>query len=203
MKRLSGVLMGALLAFASAGIAGAGAGPGTKPVAANIFGTVADGSSNSDPSNGNACNVTSWVDECPSGSCECATLASPRISNSKLTVANVFFTIDRGVNPATQSAVNNGPSPSCNLVLGTASITAKDNSSSETLNFIGTTCKHVIRITATNPQGVHDKDILSGGWGISDAPASNPLESGWGTFTGVGNDKTAAATLHLQGWASK
>ena len=91
MKRLSGVLMGALLAFASAGIAGAGAGPGTKPVAANIFGTVADGSSNSDPSNGNACNVTSWVDECPSGSCECATLASPRISNSKLTVANVFF----------------------------------------------------------------------------------------------------------------
>lgn len=207
MKRLSGLCMGVLLAFASAGIAGASSsGPGTKPVAANIFGTgQAAPSGNVDASNGNACFVTNhpWVDQCPSGTCECVTLGSPRISNSKLTVSSVFFTIDKGTNPATQSAVGGGPNPSCNLVLGIADIAAKDGSSSETLNFLGTTCKHVIAITSTNPQGKHDKDILSGGWGISATPASSPTQSGWGTFAGVVNNQNQAVTLHLQGWISK
>ena len=195
--------MGVLLAFASAGIAGASSsGPGTKPVAANIFGTAADGSAYSDAGNGNACNVSSWVDQCPSGTCECVTLTSPKISNKKLSVSNIFFTIDDSENPATQSAVGSGPNPGCNLMFGMVDL-ADNSGGSETLNFLGTTCRHVIAITSTNPQGVHDKDMLSGGWGISATPASSPTESGWGTFAGMSIDKTQAVTLHLQGWISK
>ncbi len=193
--------MGVLLAFASAGIAGASSsGPGTKPVAVNISGTGA-GSSSADGTTG-ACNYNNWVDECTgAANCECFTLTSPKISNSKLTVSNIFFTMDKGANPATQSAVNGGPKPECQLVLGTADVTG--NGYSITLNFLGTSCRHVIAITSTNPQGDHDKDILSGGWGISDTPASSPTQSGWGTFAGMSVSKTAAVSLRLQGWTSK
>jgi len=207
VKNLSGFCMGLLLALASPGIAAAtSTGPNTKPVAVNIFGTgQAAAPANVDTSNGNACLVDQnhpWVDECPSENCECVELSSPKASNGQLSVSHVFFTIDKGVNPATQPAVGGGPNPGCNLVLGTMDL-ADNSGNTETVNFLGTTCRHVIAITGTNPQGNHDKDILSGGWGISDSPAPNPAESGWGTFAGSVNAKNQAVTLHLQGWISK
>lgn len=199
MKKLSGIFVGLLLAFASAGIANAG----TQSVAANIFGTgTAAGPAYVDTTNGNACNLSSWVDQCPSGNCQCITLTSPRISKRKVTVSNVFFTIDSGINPATESAVNSGPTPGCNPIFGTADL-VDNTGGSETLNFLGTSCRNVIKITRSNPQGVHNKDILSGGWGISSAPTPNPLVSGWGTLAGTVNSTTQAVKLHLRGKVSE
>lgn len=82
-------------------------------------------------------------------------------------------------------------------------LTVADKSdNSTTLNFLGVACKHVTGITTKNPGGTHNKDLLSGGWGISDTPASTKPESGWGTFTGSVIKSTSALSLTLTGWVT-
>ncbi len=203
MRKYVVALAAGILVFASVGIVRAANGPGTKPATALVKGTgTAAPSADVDTTNGNACNVTKWVDYCASGKCLCLTLDSPVVvGNRKLTVSNVFFTIDGGINPATEPAVGNGPNPGCNFALGTMDLAS--GGSSETINIIGTTCKHVIGISAKNPGGTHDRDLLSGGWGISADPAPNPLESGWGTMTGTAISKTQAVSLKFSGWVSQ
>lgn len=197
MKKYVGMLAAGMLVFTSVGIARAASGPATKAITAIVRGTGAVANPNQ------ACNETAWVDFCPSGNCSCLTLDSPVVvGNRKMVVSNVFFTIDNGVNPATQPAVDNGPSPKCNFALGTIDLAASDGSFSETINIIGTTCKHVIGISAKNPQGIHDSDLLSGGWGISADPAPSPLQSGWGTMTGTAVSKTSLVTMKFSGWTS-
>jgi hypothetical protein len=204
MKKCVGMFVTGLLTLASVGVACAASGPGTKAVTAIIRGTGAVASSGDIDVTTGACNVTAWVDTCPSGNCTCVTLSSPVVvGNRKLTVSNVFFTIDNGVNPATEPAQAGGPDPRCNLALGTMDLAATNGSSSETLNIIGTTCKHVIGISTKNPTGTHDQDLLSGGWGISADPAPSPAASGWGTMTGTDVTKTSLVTLKFSGWVSQ
>ncbi len=156
-----------------------------------------------DASNGNACNASDWVDNCPSGDCQCIefTGVTGSVSGIKgpVTISDFFVTSDQGVNPATEPAVGDSPSPSCNLFLGVLTVITNSGSQSRTINLIGTTCKHVIGVSARNPTGTHDKDLISGGWGISDQPAPNPDTSGWGELVGQLIHSTNALSLKLTG----
>ena len=137
------------------------------------------------------------------GNCSCNVLTSPTISGSGLkSVANFFVTSDQGINPATEPQVDSGPNPECNPSLGIFTVTDK-SSDLTTINFLGVSCKHVTGITSSNPGGTHDKDTLSGGWGISDTPAPTKLISGWGTFTGTTIKTTNAVSLTLSGWVTQ
>ncbi|MGH7935274.1 MAG: hypothetical protein ACREQN_19200 [Candidatus Binataceae bacterium] len=115
-------------------------------------------------------------------------------------MSNFFVTIDQGSNPATEPQIVNGPSPSCNLVFGVVTLTSQTTGQAITLNLEGTSCKHVIGISANNPSGKHDKDLLLGGWGISNDPVPSPNDaSGWGTFTGTVINGSNAAAFKLSG----
>ncbi len=204
MKKCVGMLVAGVIAFAAVGAARAGSGPATKPATAIIKGTAAPAPSNDIDVVTGACNVSAWVDVCPSGSCSCLEIQSPTIGASgkgKLTASNFFVTTDKGVNPATEPAVNGGPDPRCNFMTGVVDL-ADNQGGSFTINIIGTSCKHVIGISAKNPTGKHDQDLISGGWGISADPAPNPPESGWGTWTGSAKASTQAVLIHLSGWIS-
>lgn len=136
------------------------------------------------------------------GNCSCGVLTSATVTGSGLkSVANFFVTSDQGFNPATAPTVDSGPNPECNLFLGTFTVTDK-SSNVTTLNFLGVSCKHVTGTTSSNPGGTHDKDTMSGGWGISDTPVPTKPISGWGTFTGATIKSTQAVTLTLSGWVT-
>lgn len=208
MKLLSAIVIAGLLALAGFTTAhAASSGPATKPVSAVIKGIgVSAPSSDVDPTTG-ACNVSSWVDVCPSGKCSCAEVSPVTIHASgkgAATVLGFFVTIDKDVNPATEPAPtgSNGPNPTCNPLRGVVAVQA-GGSSTFAINLLGVSCKHVIGISARNPQGKHDKDLISGGWGISADPTPSPDMSGWGTMTGSIIQTTSALTLNLAGWTTK
>lgn len=206
MKRFSPVLCAVSLIVATTAFAASG--PATKPVSAVLSG-IAGQASPADTDTNGQCNVTPWVDVCPSGTCICAQVPTPKVMGNAgkgpLQASNFFVTIDQGINPATEPAVNGGPNPKCNLLFGVVTLTSPSNGQSETLNLLGTTCKHVIGISSVNPVGKHDRDLLSGGWGISGSPTppSPNDESGWGTFVGSVNQTTSMLSMRISGDLSK
>jgi hypothetical protein len=190
--------------FLCAGVAfaaGSSSGPTTKSRTLVLNGTATTaGPSDTDPTTG-ACNFSSWVDQCSGTNCSCYDATSVKVSGSALkggSVQDFFVTVDNDINPATET-VDGGPTPSCNPLLGVVVVSDK-NGNSSTVNLMGVTCKHVIGISKNNSTGNHDKDLLSGGWGIdsSDLPSS-----GWGTFTGTRNHTTNALSLKLSGWITQ
>ena len=64
--------------------------------------------------------------------------------------------------------------------------------------------RSVVGISSKNQTGTHDKDLVSGGWGISNDPApTGKDESGWGEVSGQVIKGTNALTMHLVGDISK
>ena len=181
---------------------------GTKPVSAGIRGVAEPAASNFVDTNGQ-CNVTPWVDVCAVGPCSCDEVTGLKVTGNSgdgpLVASDFFVTVDEGINPATEPTVNGGPDPKCTPMYGVVTLTSTKNGQTQTLNLIGTTCKHVVAISANNPGGKHDKDVVSGGWGISSTPAppSPHDESGWGTFTGTVVQSTDVVSLKLSGMVSK
>ncbi|GEM_PF-1701794 len=196
------VLMSFTAILLCAGVALAnGSGPATKTVEIKLKGTGGGSTAGQCTSSGD-----SWLDDytCPSGNCSCSEITNPTISGSKLkSVSNFFVTNDTGINPATEPAVGTGPTPKCDLLLGT--FTATDSSGKvATINFLGVSCNKVTGLTKNNPSGNDNQTLLSGGWGISDTPAPTPTPiSGWGTFTGTSNKNTNAVSMKLSGWRTK
>lgn len=156
------------------------------------------------------CLFDTWVDQCPSSNCICVQVTSPKATgggkNGPGAVSDFFLTIDNGSNPASEPPPGGiGPTPRCSLYFGVLTLTSSGGSTNtETLNLIGTTCKHVVGISSKNQTGTHDKDLISGGWGISNDPAPSPKDgSGWGTVSGQVINGTNALTMHLVGDLSK
>ncbi len=195
----------AILLCASVALA-KGSGPSTKTVKLTVKGTGASAPDANVGADGQCINTGDpWLDSyaCSgTGECSCNVLTSPTVSGSGLkSVANFFVTTDQGINPATEPTVDAGPNPECNPSLGIFTVTDK-SSDLTTVNFLGVSCKHVTGTTGSNPGGTHDKDLLSGGWGISATPAPTKPISGWGTFTGTGNHATNAVSITLSGWVT-
>lgn len=181
-------------------------GSGTQAVKLTLKGTGASAPVGNTGADGQCIGTGDpWLDSyaCSGpGNCSCNVLTSPTVSGSGLkTVADFFVTSDKGINPATEPAVGSGPNPNCNPSLGIFTVTDKSGDLT-TLNFLGVSCKHVTGISSRNPSGTHDKDLLSGGWGISDTPAPTKPISGWGTFTGTVNNTTNAISITLSGWVT-
>lgn len=161
------------------------------------------GTGQNDPSHAGAdgqCNV-GYANQCPSGNCECVkitvTSATGNLNKGSMKVSNFFVTGDHGLNPGTEPAVDGGPDPDCRPFFGVLTVTSA--SESKALNVVGTSCKHVTGVSSKQPRGNHDKDMLSGGWGISNNPAPSPDASGWGTLTGqVTNVKSATPTISVK-----
>ncbi|MBF6560105.1 MAG: hypothetical protein IVW56_07445 [Candidatus Binataceae bacterium] len=183
----------------------------TKSVSAVLSGTGVPDTVDVDPINGQ-CNFDTWVDQCPSGNdnCKCIQVTSPKATGGGKggpgTVSDFFITIDNGTNPASEPAVGGGPNPRCSLYFGVLTLTSSGGGSAttQTLNLVGTACKHVVGISSKNQTGTQDKDLISGGWGISNDPAPSPRdESGWGEVSGQVIHGTNALTMHLVGDLSK
>ena len=97
------------------------------------------------------CLLDAWVDQCPSGTCTCVEVTSPKATGGGKggpgAVSNFFLTIDSGTNPASELAVGGGPNPRCSLYFGVLTLTSSGGggATTQTLNLVGTTCKHVDR----------------------------------------------------------
>ncbi len=198
----------AILLCASVALAKS-SGPSTQTVKLTIKGTAASAPVGNTGPDGQCTNTGDpWLDDYTGtcsvpGNCSCGMLSSPTVSGSNLkSVANFFITGDDGINPATEPQVDSGPNPNCNPFLGIFTVTDKSGDLT-TINFLGVSCKHVTGTTSSNPGGTHDKDTLSGGWGISATPAPTNPVSGWGTFTGATIKSTQAVTLTLSGWVTQ
>jgi hypothetical protein len=184
-------------------------GPLTKAVTGTITGIGTPDTVDVDPTNGQ-CNFDTWVDQCPSGNdnCSCIQVSSPKATGSLgaggTVISDFFISIDNGSNPASEPPPNGiGPSPSCALYFAVMTLTSTSGQST-TINSMGTSCKVVTGFSARNQNGTHDKDTLSGAWGISSDPAPSPTDaSGWGTSTGTVIQSTQALTLHLSGDVTK
>ena len=203
MPRFLGMICAGLLVCVAPAFA-ASSGPTTHTSTVNIKGTGQPAPAGDvDAGNGNACNANAWVDNCPSGNCQCIEITGVKVSGSvdkgPATISNFFVTTDEGINPATEPAVGDGPNPKCDLFLGVATVTSASSGKTKTINLIGTSCKHVIGVSAKNPSGTHDKDLISGGWGISDDPPPSPDASGWGTLVGQVIQKTGAVSMKVTG----
>jgi len=206
--KIAALSFGVAVLFAGVALAhGSGSGSGTKAVKLTIKGTGASAPGGNVGADGQCINTLDpWLDSyvCSGpGECSCNVLTSPTLSGSGLkSVANFFVTTDQGINPATAPTVDSGPNPECNPSLGI--FTVSDGSGdSTTLNFLGVDCKHVTGISKNNPSGTHDKDLMSGGWGISSTPAPTNTISGWGTFTGTTIKATNAVSVTLSGWVTQ
>jgi hypothetical protein len=200
-----------VIAVIFAGVAIAkSSGPSTKAVKITIKGTGGGSAPGGNVSPDGQCFNTGdpWLDNytgtCSTpGNCSCSVLSSPKVSGGKLkTVTNFFVTGDDGINPATESAVGNGPQPQCSPFLGIFTVT-ETGSDLTTVNFFGVSCKHVTGISKNNPSGTHDKDLMSGGWGVSGNPTPTIPTSGWGTFTGTTIKATNAVSISLSGWVTQ
>jgi hypothetical protein len=184
--------------------------PLTKAVSGVVSGVAAQDLNGADLGTDGQCNVTAWVDQCPSGvsTCTCLTIASPKaggaLASDGGTISDLFITIENAINPASEPPPNGiGPIPVCNGFLGVFTLTDKTGQT-ETFNFAGSSCKHVIGISSKNQSGTHDKDILLGGWGVSNDPAPSPHDgSGWGEFTGTVLQSTQLMSLKLNGDITK
>ncbi len=206
MRRLSAAIIAGMLAFAtSATVHAAPGGPATKPVTAVIKGVGIPAPIGDVDTITGACNVSSWVDVCASGKCSCVEVDPVTIHTTAkgASISNFFITIDDGTNPATEPAVGAGPTPRCSAIQGVFTLTAGNGGKSANFNLVGTSCKHVIGISVKKPQGTHDKDLVSGGWGISATPTPSPVSSGWGTMTGTVIKATNALSLNLAGWITQ
>lgn len=206
MRRLLAAIIAGMLACAtSATVHAAPGGPATKPVTAVIKGVGIPAPNGDIDTTTGACNVSSWVDVCGSGNCSCEQIDPVTIHTTAkgASISNVFITVDNGFNPATEPTVGNGPNPRCNPFVGVLTLTFGNGGQSANFNLIGTSCKHVIGISVKKPQGTHDKDLVSGGWGISATPTPNPVVSGWGTMTGTVIKATNALSLNLAGWITQ
>ncbi len=184
-------------------------GPGTKAVKLTLKGTGGSAPGGNVAPDGQCYNTGDlWLDDytgtCSgAGNCSCSMLGSPKVSGGNLkTVTNVFVTDDEGINPATEGAVGGGPAPECHPVLGIFTVT-ETGSDLVTANFFGVSCKHVIGVSSNNPSGTYDKDLISGGRGVSGTPAPTKATSGWGTFTGTVDKATNAVSLSLSGWITQ
>jgi hypothetical protein len=199
LSRYVGVIFSVLLI--SSGIALAAGGPSTNTRTLNIKGT-AQLASNSDVdlSNG-ACNFSSWVDQCSNTSCSCFQISPSTVSGSmdkgKQTVTEMFVTIDENVDPVTEPTVGSGPNGRCGVLAGV--LVDASNSETKTINFVGTDCKKVIAINQKNPGGTNIGDVMTGGWGISDIAAPNPVASGWGTWTGSIKKSNSSVSFKFTG----
>lgn len=196
--------------FLCAGAAlAASSGPSTHARTVVFKGTLASAPAGFVGPDGQCINTGApWLDDytCSHpGMCSCSKVTAT-VSGSGIkkgtTVKNFFVTGDGGINPATEPAVPPGPNPKCNPFLGIFTIADKSGDSMSA-NFLGVSCKHVIGISRKKPSGTHDKDLLSGGWGISDTPAPTSPTSGWGTFTGTASHTTPAVSLTLSGWITQ
>jgi hypothetical protein len=185
-------------------VASAANGPATKPVTGGVKGIASQVTNPADLGTSGECNFDAWVDVCPAGSCTCVQVPSPKATGGLAvggnTISNFFVTIDNGIDPATEPPPNSiGPNPKCGLFFGALTLTSKSGES-KTINLMGTSCKHVIGITTSNQSGTHDKDILSGGWGVSNSPAPTPNDaSGWGTLVGTVIQSSNALSINLTG----
>ncbi len=183
-------------------------GPATKAVKVTIKGIGGGSVPGGDVGGDGQCINTGdpWLDNyaCSgAGNCSCSVLGSPKVSGGNLkTVTNIFVTDDEGINPATEGAVGSGPAPECHPFLGIFTVT-ETGSDLVTANFFGVSCKHVIGVSSNHPGGTNDKDLMSGGWGVSGTPAPTKATSGWGTFTGTVDKATNAVSLSLSGWITQ
>ncbi len=202
--------LGIAMLFAGVALAH-GSGSGTKSVKVTLKGTGGGSAGGGNTGTDGQCINTgdSWLDDytCSGpGNCTCGVLASPTVSGGNglkgATVTNFFVTGDQGINPATAPTVPPGPDPQCNPFLGFFTIT-DSSANSTTINFLGVSCNHVTKVSSKNPSGSNDKDLMSGGWGISDTPVPTNPTSGWGTFTGTVNHATNAVSLTLSGWLTQ
>lgn len=178
----------------------AGSGPSTHTRTLNITGTSAAATSaDVDPLTG-ACNFDSWVDQCPDTNCDCiqvtVSTASGSLDKGSQSVSN-FFVTTTDINAATEPAVDSGPDPECAPFR--AVLTDTTSTESKTLNALGVSCKKVIAISNSNPQGKNVGSTLVGGWGISNDPAPSPDASGWGTFSGSTTKSNHAVSSKLSG----
>jgi hypothetical protein len=201
MNKFLAVMFTAMFLWAGPALAKKPSGPSTHTATLNVKATGTSASGGEVGTDGQ-CNFDDWVNVCPSGTCECDQGASPSGSGSvnkgKTTVTDFWITIDTGINPATEPTVDGGPTPKCNLFFGVLTAAGTTTGETVTVNMIGTTCHHV------TSKGVHDIDVLSGGWGISDDPAPSPNDaSGWGTLSGTVNQSTNAILLKLSGDVTK
>jgi hypothetical protein len=121
-----------------------------------------------------ACTSTTdaYADICPSGTCECFTIADAKLSGKLFGSgsADVTATIDLG------DALLASASPeTCLPTFGDAVLTLSDKAAdTETINFLGALCA---------PATVKGKASAGGAWQIID---STNNESGLGTVTGEG-----------------
>lgn len=198
MIRFGTVICTAMLLFAGSAVA---AGPSTHTRTLNVTGVGAAAASGNVDTNG-ACNVDPWVDQCSELSgCHCTEVTVSKASGSMdkgtQTVSNFFLTNDDNINPAAEPTVSPGPNPRCSPFR--AILTDASSGESKTLNLIGVSCKKVIGISNSNPQGNHVGDTITGGWGISSSPTPAPDASGWGTLTGSFTKSTSVATIKITG----
>jgi len=212
MYRFGSAVFVAVFLFAGSAFAASNpditSGPKTSTRTLNVTGIgAAAGGGFVDNANGGACNVDPWVDQCSStapGTCSCIEITVSKASGSMekgtQTVSNLFITADENVNPATEPTVTPGPDPKCSLFRGILTDTVSSTSETKTLNLLGVSCKKVIGISASNPQGNHVGDTIVGGWGISSSPSDpTPPASGWGTLSGSDVKTTGAVSLKLSG----
>jgi hypothetical protein len=162
-------------------------GPKTSTRTLNIIGVGVQDTTDVD-ANG-ACNVDPWVDHCSDTSCFCVRInvskASGNMDKGTQAVPTFFVTIDPDVNPATEPPPGgSGPNPQCQGLLGILTDTATATGETKTLNLAGVSCKKIIAVTPSNPQGNHVSDTLLGAWGISGTTPPSPDASGWGTLSG-------------------
>lgn len=207
MYRFGSAVFAALFLFAGSAFAASSpditSGPKTSTRTLNVTGTAAAAAG--DNANGGACNVDPWVDQCSSttpGTCSCIEITVSKASGSMekgaQTVSNLFITADENVNPATEPTVTPGPNPRCSPFRGI--LTDTSSAETKTLNLLGVSCKKVIGISTSNPQGNHVGDTIVGGWGISSSPSDpTPPASGWGTLSGSDVKTTGAVSLKLSG----
>ncbi len=206
MYRLGSAVVVAVMLFAGVALAALApniipSGPKTHTRTLNIKGVGAPDPGDADASG--ACNVDPWVDQCSGTNCTCLSLAVSKASGSMdkghQTVGTVYITVDQDVNPATESAVGNGPNPGCSPFLGILTDTVASTGETKTLNLFGVSCKKVIAVSKNNPSGKHVGDTIVGGWGISGDNPPSPDASGWGTLSGTEINNGGAVSLKLKG----
>ncbi len=191
MYRFGSVVLAAAFLFAGSAFAASSSdiasGPKTSTRTLNIIGVGAQASLADTDAITGACSVDPWVDHCSDTSCSCAVItvskASGNMDKGTQTVSNFYVTIDTDLNPATEPPPGgNGPNPQCVGFFGI--LTDTSSTDAKTINLFGATCKKIVAVTPSNPQGTHVSDTLVGGWGISGTTPPSPDASGWGTLLG-------------------
>jgi hypothetical protein len=181
-RGLKFLLAGASVVFI-AGVATAAktSGPKAAMRAANITG--ASGTPATGPGLGGACATTGYDAFCPSGTCQCLTISSAKVTGSMAGTGTADLQVTEDTGAATTSV--SGASCTPFFAVATLTTTLAKTALTETLNFGGMSCD---QFTSKG------KSAIQGGFGIGTASNS---ATGWGTVVGTSNQ--SSVTLHLKG----